>query len=102
VILSQEDDPGAARCIACQLTLSICISCPAGTARARLAGPAQGQSPAREAPDPAPLDKLLIRGIRHVRIYLRRRRACLPIAPTYAANAIGSMTGMPRHGGIDS
>jgi len=46
---------------------------------------------------------LLIRGIRQSRIKrLRRRRACLRIASTFAANAAGSMIGVPRHGDIDS
>ena len=42
------------------------------------------------------------KGIRQVTIYLRRRRACLRIASTFAANAAGSMMGVPRHGDIDS
>jgi hypothetical protein len=45
---------------------------------------------------------LLIRGIRQVTVYLRRRRACLRMASTFAANAAGSMIGVPRHGDIDS
>ena len=44
----------------------------------------------------------LIRGTRQVTVYLRRRRACLRIASTFAANAAGSMIGVPRHGDIDS
>jgi hypothetical protein len=48
------------------------------------------------------LDLVLMRGIRQVRIYLRRRRACLRIASTFVANAVGSMIGVPRHGDTDS
>ena len=43
-----------------------------------------------------------MRGIRQVTVYLRRRRACLRMASTFAANAAGSMIGVPRHGDIDS
>jgi hypothetical protein len=43
-----------------------------------------------------------MRGIRQVAVYLRGRRAGRRIASTFAANAAGSMTDVPRHGGIDS
>jgi hypothetical protein len=58
------------------------------------AGPARRRAPL--------LINLLIRGTRQVTVYLRRRRACLRIASTFAANAVGSMIGVPRHGDIDS
>src|SRR5436190_6729503 len=45
---------------------------------------------------------LQIGEIRQVGIYLRLRRACLRMASTFAANAVGSMIGVPRHGDIDS
>src|SRR5271169_3335817 len=58
------------------------------------AGPAAPQAPR--------LINLLTRETRQVTVYLRRRRACLRIASTFAANAVGSMIGVPRHGDIDS
>ena len=83
--------------------LDLCVL--RGVAPAR-AGPAsQGQARRwRRASGGAgaALINLLIRGIRQVTVYLRRRRACLRIASTFAANAAGSMIGVPRHGDIDS
>ena len=95
--------PGAA--LASPMSHPICgsvLGCPA-----RRGGSApQGRSPSasdagRGAAQRCRLD-LLIRGTRQVTVYLRRRRACLRIASTFAANAIGSMIGVPRHGDIDS
>jgi hypothetical protein len=65
-----------------------------------LPGPQPGASAAGRSG--AALINLLIRGIRQVTVYLRRRRACLRIASTFAANTAGSMIGVPRHGDIDS
>jgi hypothetical protein len=65
----------------------------------------QGRSPVRARPGAASAAEppcLLVRGTRQVTVYLCRRRACLRIASTFAANAVGSMIGVPRHGDIDS
>src|SRR5436190_5508700 len=90
-ILSKEDDLSVARCIACRVDVIDLHFLPGWTARG--------------APDrrlaAAPLD-LQIRRIQQFRIYLRLRRARLRMASTFAANAVGSMIGVPSHGDIDS
>jgi hypothetical protein len=90
------------RCAGDELINRGVCACWPGVRRAAL----PRQSPARRRAGAersgAALINLLIRGIRQVTVYLRRRRACLRIASTFAANAAGSMIGVPHHGDIDS
>ena len=55
--------------------------------------PLRRTRPARGVEQRRRLD-LLIRETRQVTVYRRRRRACLRIASTFAANAVGSMIGV--------
>ncbi len=66
-----------------------CVCWPGMRRRAAKAEPAL--TPGRSG---AALINLLIRGTGQVAVYLRRRRACMRIAPAFAANGAGSVTSL--------